>query len=231
MFRSKMWASLGSPFSPCMGLRLWRVLLLVLKCPIVSSIQEVIMTPQMRKPIALLSTVVITCCVVAAAFAVQGNKKGDESASQPKANQAKGAKLPPAVPRPSNGSESKKRTDETIPEDIASILTARVKLAQAGYDGAVEMLNKTQRQGNTLVYIGKPEDAYQWSLNLLDAERDLKDDAGSQRAALDGHLNRMKQLEEKVGELSHDLLPKSEVWKAEWHRLNAQLWLERAKSQ
>lgn len=114
-------------------------------------------------------------------------------------------------------------------ETIDALRTARLKLAENGYRAVLEGLNQTKRQGNVVVYVGQPERAYDWSQRWLEAEQDLAKDNAGKTAALEAHLQRLAVLEEKVKQLSFDLLPKAAVWDAEWHRLDAQLSLARAK--
>jgi hypothetical protein len=115
-------------------------------------------------------------------------------------------------------------------EDMGSLLRARVELAEKAYQATVERLNETMRQGNVLVYAGKPEEAYQWSLRLLEAQRDLGQNEADGIAALKAHVKRTLELEEKVDQLSRDLLPKTALWEAQWYRLDAQLRLAKAKA-
>lgn len=186
------------------------------------------MTSFLSKPVGF-SILAFALCGIVAAYE---NDKGKGLGSQPKAKQNDKEALRPAVPLPSKTPELKadKANDAIAADDITSILQARVKLAQSGYEANVEMLKQTKRQENTLVHIGKPDDVIQWSLNLLDAQRERNRDKSGQLAALEGHLKRMKQLEEQLNELSMDVLPKAEVWKAQWQILNARLWMTQAKA-
>lgn len=115
------------------------------------------------------------------------------------------------------------------PRSINDLLTARLKLAENGYSAVLEALSLTRRQGNVLVYVGQPERAYDWSLRWLQAEQDLADGKASKIAALESHLKRMTEVEDKVEQLSRDLLPKAAVMDAEWHRLDAELRLAQAR--
>ena len=48
--------------------------------------------------------------------------------------------------------------------------------------------------------------------------------------ALNAHLQRMTALKNKIETLVPDVLPREAAMNAEWYRLEAQLWLEKAKA-
>jgi hypothetical protein len=62
------------------------------------------------------------------------------------------------------------------------------------------------------------------------SRRPLSPRPEDQLAALEAHLKRMTELHEKVKQLHRDLLPQIAVDNAEWYRLEAKLWLARAKA-
>src|SRR5262249_38403673 len=107
-------------------------------------------------------------------------------------------------------------------------LKARVALAQKGYEAAVPLLRRTQRFGNTLVPVGKPEDVYNWSVRWLQAQRDLSSKHEDQVAALEAHLKRMTELQKQVEDMKLLMSPIQEDG-AEWYRLEAKLWLKQTK--
>lgn len=115
-------------------------------------------------------------------------------------------------------------------DELDAILVARVELARKGYQSAFAGLTQTAKTGNRLILFRDPREAFDWSLRWLDAERDLARDPAELVAALDGHLKRVAELESKVKSLSGNLLPKWALLDAEWHRLNAELWLAQAKA-
>ena len=115
-------------------------------------------------------------------------------------------------------------------EEVAALLKSRVALAEKAYQTAFESLTRTQRAGNVLIYVGHPEEVYAWSVRWLEAQRDLSPKHEDQVAALEAHLKRMTALKEKVTSLSRDLLPPIKLDEAEWYRLEAQLWLTKAKA-
>ena len=92
------------------------------------------------------------------------------------------------------------------------------------------MLQQTQRQGNVLIVLGKPEDVYRWSIRRLQAERELSPQAAGRRAALKSHLERMIDLDKVAGaEKANALVPDATKFEAEWYVLEARLRLEQAK--
>lgn len=120
--------------------------------------------------------------------------------------------------------KEQKTTDETT-----ALLKARTAVAEKAYHVAWEEFGRTQRFGNALVLVGKPEDVYTWSVRLLKAQRDQNSKPEEQVAALEAHLKRMTELQARVKSLSKELLPRSAEDETEWYRLEAQLWLAKAK--
>jgi RNA polymerase sigma factor (sigma-70 family) len=139
------------------------------------------------------------------------------------ADQAK-AKEPEAKPKPKADKPAK------TPDEMTTLLKARIALAQKGYEAAVPLLTQTKRFGNVLSPVGKPEDVYNWSIRWLQAQRDMSPKHEDQVAALEAHLKRMTELKEKVKQLARDLLLGITVDEAEWYRLEAELWLAQAKA-
>ncbi len=112
----------------------------------------------------------------------------------------------------------------------AALLRDRDALARKGYEAARQLLQQTQRQGNVLIVLGKPEDVYRWSIRRLQAERELSPQAAGRRAALKSHLERMIDLDKVAGaEKANALVPDATKFEAEWYVLEARLWLEQAK--
>lgn len=115
-------------------------------------------------------------------------------------------------------------------DELHAMLVARVELARKGYQSAFAGVTQTAKTGNRLILFRDPREAFDWSLRWLEAERDLARDPAGSAAALEGHLQRVTELETKVKSLSGNLLPAWALWDAEWHRLNAELWLAQAKA-
>jgi hypothetical protein len=134
---------------------------------------------------------------------------------------------PKAEGPPAKGEPAK---DAKAAEAIAELHKTRLALAQKGYEAAWDNLRMTKRSGNTLIYVGKPDDVYFWSIRWLQAEREKSPKPADTVAVLEAHLMRMKALHEAVDQLARDLLPRSEAFKTEWYRLEAQLWLAEAKA-
>ncbi len=115
-------------------------------------------------------------------------------------------------------------------EDRSTALRkARRDLAQKGYEFALPSLRATQRSGNALVVVGKPEDVYRWSTRWLQAERDVSSNATGHLTALEAHLRRMTDLEKNVESLSSEISPEATKLEVQWYVLEARLFLEQAK--
>jgi hypothetical protein len=145
-------------------------------------------------------------------------KKDDKKEEVKKAEQ-KVEKLQPA--------KEPKTADETT-----VLLKARVAAAEKAYRGVLGGLTQTRRVGNILIQITEnPEEAYTWSVRWLEAQRDLSPKHEDQVAVLEAHLKRMTELQKAVKELSKELVPSFRLEQVEWYRLEAQLWLTKAKAQ
>jgi hypothetical protein len=116
-------------------------------------------------------------------------------------------------------------------EEATVLLKARAAAAEKAYRGVLGGLTQTRRVGNILIQITEnPEEAYTWSVRWLEAQRDLSPKHEDQLAALEAHLKRMTELHKAVKDLSRDVVPSFRVDQAEWYRLEAQLWLAKAKT-
>ncbi len=131
--------------------------------------------------------------------------------------------------------EKKDKKPELAPNvntasDMPALLKARIALAEKAYRAAFAGLTRTRRIGNVLIQeTDKPEEVYVWSVRWLQAQRDLSAKPEDQIAALEAHLNRMMELKKQIEMISRDLMPLPRVDEAEWYRLEAQLWLAKAK--
>src|SRR5262249_35225505 len=56
--------------------------------------------------------------------------------------------------------------DAQAADEVATLLKARLAVAEKAYHEAWEELGRTQRFGNVLILVGKPEDVYTWSVRL-----------------------------------------------------------------
>jgi hypothetical protein len=70
---------------------------------------------------------------------------------------------------------------------------------------------------------------YVWSRLVLDARREMGETPADRRAALEGHLERMKRMEELVRKIRRlGFGRSSDVGATEYYRLEAEHWLARA---
>ncbi len=165
----------------------------------------------------------VTCGLLLTGWAFAAFVGKEEPRALPPARLAAAAQ--PPAPKEAEPDRTPKPADE-----ITALRKARVALAQKGYEAAVPAVRQTQRVGNVLVQVGKPEEVYRWSVRWLQAERELSPKKADQVAALEAHLKRMTELEKMIKALSLDLLPKQVMLDGEWYRLEAQLWLAEAKA-
>jgi hypothetical protein len=115
-------------------------------------------------------------------------------------------------------------------DEVTALLKARAAAAEKAYRNAVEGLTRTQKVGNVLIQITEsPEEVYTWSVRWLEAQRDLSAKHEDQVAALEAHLKRMTELQKQIKALAKDVVPRIKEDEAEWYRLEAQLWLAKAK--
>lgn len=153
--------------------------------------------------------------------------KKEEKKPEPKKEEKKEKKPEPKKEekKPEPKKEPTKPADEMI-----TLLKARVAVSEKAYRAKFEGLTHTRRVGNFLILdTEKPEEAYTWSVRWLKAQRDLSPKPEAHIAALEAHLKRMTELKKAVETLSRDLMPAIRVDEAEWYRLEAQLWLAKAK--
>jgi hypothetical protein len=170
------------------------------------------------KTVVLVSVLALPLCGLTGAAEGLGHDEQDTS------------KKTAPQPLPEKKEAAKPARDAKTADSIADIHKARVTLAQKGYDTAVERINHTKRMDNVLVYDGKPEDVYTWSVRLLQAQREMSRERTDHLAALEAHLKRMTKLQEAVKMLTRDLLPPSTNLDPEWYRLEAELWLAQMKA-
>ncbi len=131
----------------------------------------------------------------------------------------------PPAPKPKADKPAK------TPEEMTALLQARAAVAEKVYRAAFEGLTHTRRIQNVLVQVTQnSEDVYIWSVRWLQAQRDRSPKHEDQVAALEAHLQRMTEMKKVIKELSRDLMPLIKVDEAEWYRLEAELWLVRAKA-
>jgi hypothetical protein len=98
---------------------------------------------------------------------------------------------------------------------------ARLEAARNAYK-AVEDLPSEDRNG---------EIRYIWSKRLLEAEKEAANDQAEVLAAYKTHYERMMKFKKVINDLqkSPDKLPLEITTSAEFYRIEAELWLERAE--
>ena len=105
-----------------------------------------------------------------------------------------------------------------------------VPLAQARHQAAVRQYDETwaySQQARIDSY-----QVYVWSRLVLDSGRDIAAKPAEQIAALEDHLERMRKLESLIKKVRRLGFGRSyDVGASEYYRLEAELWLARAKSQ
>jgi len=75
------------------------------------------------------------------------------------------------------------------------------------------------------------EQVHQWSVRWLNAQRDVSSKKPDQITALEGHIARMQQLEKDAKEKYEGRRgPVSDMFAAEYHRVDAELTLSKTKS-
>lgn len=129
--------------------------------------------------------------------------KKPEPKKEEKKAEAKKEEKKDKKPEPAKGA--------TTADEMTVILKARVALAEKAYREA---------------FAEKPEDVYRWSVRWLQAQRDVSPKHEDHVAALEAHLKRMTELQKQVKMLSKSRTKEND---AEWYRLEAQLWLAKAK--
>jgi hypothetical protein len=115
------------------------------------------------------------------------------------------------------------KKEATKPADeMTTLLKVRVAAAEKAYRGEWDELRTS---GAT----AQPENIYTWSVRWLKAQRDLSAKPEDHVSALEAHLKRMTELRKVVEALPKNLVPRFKTDEAEWYRLEAQLWLTKAK--
>ena len=78
---------------------------------------------------------------------------------------------------------------------------------------------------------GDGEDVYRWSRRWMESERDMAKSKAERVAALQGHFERMKKLEQEVQMYARGTIPVQQLSATRFYRAEAEDWLraERAK--
>jgi hypothetical protein len=108
------------------------------------------------------------------------------------------------------------------PPDLAPMAEARYQAAVKEYDETWAYFQQN-RIDSYQVYV--------WSRLVLDSRREIARKPADQIAALEEHLDRMKKLESLIKKVRRLGFGRSyDVGASEYYRLEAELWLARAKS-
>ncbi|HMC64674.1 MAG TPA: sigma-70 family RNA polymerase sigma factor [Gemmataceae bacterium] len=106
-------------------------------------------------------------------------------------------------------------------EHMTKLLKERVEAAQTVVDALEEVVRAGQRTGEVL----GPA-----SVQLLTAKRELTDNKADQLAAYQAHFKRMKEIEKTCKEqFDAGRIPSQVLGQAQYYRIEAEIWLERAK--
>lgn len=121
--------------------------------------------------------------------------------------------------------------EKETPGELKALVQARVDAARRTYDEAVKWSQQTRRAGDLILVLAKSEDVAAWSLRWLDAQREISGKQEDQIAALEAHLKRLKELQQRVAEMNKaGLVPSLDVSAVEFHCTEAELWLAREKA-
>jgi RNA polymerase sigma factor (sigma-70 family) len=148
---------------------------------------------------------------------------------------AYGLQDPPSTPK-----ESIKRPATKSEDRVKTLTQARAKAAQKAYEAVWEAYKEQRRQ---------EEDVYQWSVRVLEIQRHGGASKAERVAALEKHLQRMKELERMAPSRSKKYVnggvvivngapmpnkpmqvPDEKVQITEFYRVEAELWLEKART-
>jgi hypothetical protein len=72
---------------------------------------------------------------------------------------------------------------------------------------------------------GDGEDVYRWSRRWMEVEREMATSKATRVAALQGHFERMKKLEQEVQEYARGTIPLQQLVATQFYRAEAGLWL------
>jgi multidrug resistance efflux pump len=115
--------------------------------------------------------------------------------------------------------------------DLKALFQARLDAARKAYDEAVRSTQLAKRAQDLLIPLVRPGDVCFWSRRWLNAQRDMSAKKEDRIAALAGHLQRMKEMQQRVVEMNKNGLASSlEVTAVEFYRIEAELWLAREKA-
>jgi hypothetical protein len=100
----------------------------------------------------------------------------------------------------------------------------RLKVAQQASD-AIKALRKTRRNVSS-------EQVYRWSLRLMEAEKGMSNKTADEIAAVNAHLLRMKEMEQRLSQAYHQWeAGHLDALEAQWYVLEAELLLSQAQGE
>src|SRR5581483_10695487 len=107
-------------------------------------------------------------------------------------------------------------------QQIQKLAEKRVAAAAKAYEETVLLYREARSRDLDRIYL--------WSKRWLDAQRDANSGKAEQQAAFDAHWKRMKQLQELIdNRMRSGVGAAVEVAQVEFYRLEAELWLTRAR--
>jgi hypothetical protein len=116
------------------------------------------------------------------------------------------------------------------PPEAAELIKARLKAAEEAYASMAPSGEECDRGEEAL---------YTWSKRILEADRELAVDGKAVVAALEGHRDRMTEIEKKIKKYeaeraapkgSYQPYQRARIASAAFYRAEAELWLQRAKA-
>jgi hypothetical protein len=128
---------------------------------------------------------------------------------------------------------------------VASGLLLGVKVAGAAGDKAVETKKLAKKRVDSARNAYEPawaefkpfdlskgdgENVYCWSRRWMESERDIATTKAERVAALQGHFERMKKLEEEVNGYSRGTIPVQQLAATRFYRAEAEGWLAEEKA-
>jgi neutral trehalase len=129
----------------------------------------------------------------------------------------------------SGSAESQQSSSKNLAPTQTKTRTPPWELARAKVDAArrtCQSVAEEYLQGKASV-----EQVHLWSRRWLDAQRDISTKRSEQISAFEDHVERMRQLEQAAkNRVESRQAPASEASAAEYHRLEAELSLSRAKT-
>jgi RND family efflux transporter MFP subunit len=117
------------------------------------------------------------------------------------------------------------------PGDLKTLAKARLEAAGKAYEVALQSLQQTKKTGALIILLAKPEEVYTWSIRWLNAQREASGNKDDRVAALEAHVKRMKDLQQRVTEMVRSgLLSALDASAVGFYRAEADLWLAQERT-